>query len=496
MHQVLRLLYADQLSPVEHIFKFEPFDPPSLRDVVGRLLCGAYDGEFYNNEVRLKGLIRDFDQINAQLRSLLSVLGRTEQAHTLEWIAGQKSVIEEERNRVQQEIEVTEQQIYTAGAADQLTLRVQEEAYHEVQRLQRELSRIRAERDALTLAISDSDLFIHGLQRKLSALDDSKSVAEALGDIRFRTCPACYATVEEETEEHKCHLCKTPLEKGPAHNRIVRLINESGRQLKQSLVLQQNRRNTVAELDANLARLGEEWQHASRRLSQTQSLPSTELRAKLRGLNREAGYLDRKAEDLESKSALANEINDLSGKKERLNAEISRLRNRNEILRAAQSKRLSQAYTLIESEVRSLLHNDLPRQDAFIVAKRIEFDFGANSVGVDGQAYFSASSRVVLKSSFFVGFLLAATKDRAFRHPRFCMLDTIEDKGMEQIRSHNFQRLIVKASKACQVEHQIIFATAMIAPELDVPEYAIGDPSTLVNPTIKLARPSGSSSLV
>jgi hypothetical protein len=43
MNQVLRLLYADQISNVEHIFKFESFDPPLLRDTIGRLLCGAYD---------------------------------------------------------------------------------------------------------------------------------------------------------------------------------------------------------------------------------------------------------------------------------------------------------------------------------------------------------------------------------------------------------------------------------------------------------------------
>lgn len=40
-HQYLRLVYADQLSPVESLFKFERFDPPTLRDTIGRLHCGA-----------------------------------------------------------------------------------------------------------------------------------------------------------------------------------------------------------------------------------------------------------------------------------------------------------------------------------------------------------------------------------------------------------------------------------------------------------------------
>lgn len=95
---------------------------------------------------------------------------------------------------------------------------------------------------------------------------------------------------------------------------------------------------------------------------------------------------------------------------------------------------------------------------------------------------------MILRSSFFIGFLFAATFDRSFRHPRFCILDTIEDKGMEQGRSHNFQRLIVKHSLEANVEHQIIFATAMIAPELDTSEYTVGKVSTLDNPTINISK--------
>jgi hypothetical protein len=61
----------------------------------------------------------------------------------------------------------------------------------------------------------------------------------------------------------------------------------------------------------------------------------------------------------------------------------------------------------------------------------VDFSFEQNKISVDGQTYFSASSRVILKNSLFCGFLFAALKEKFFRHPRFCMLDTVEDKGME-----------------------------------------------------------------
>ena len=59
-----------------------------------------------------------------------------------------------------------------------------------------------------------------------------------------------------------------------------------------------------------------------------------------------------------------------------------------------------------------------------------------------------------------------------------CLIDTIEDKGMEPQRSQNFQLQLLRISKEAKVEHQIIFATAMIVPDLDEPEYTVGKFST------------------
>lgn len=67
MHQILRLLYADQLSPIENPFRFERFDQPALRDAIGRLLCGADDSTIYDNEIRVRSLSREYDTVSAEL---------------------------------------------------------------------------------------------------------------------------------------------------------------------------------------------------------------------------------------------------------------------------------------------------------------------------------------------------------------------------------------------------------------------------------------------
>src|SRR5205085_5172187 len=51
MHQLLRFMYVDQLSPVDALLRFEAFDPPLVRETAGDLLLGLYD-DFLYNELR------------------------------------------------------------------------------------------------------------------------------------------------------------------------------------------------------------------------------------------------------------------------------------------------------------------------------------------------------------------------------------------------------------------------------------------------------------
>jgi len=94
------------------------------------------------------------------------------------------------------------------------------------------------------------------------------------------------------------------------------------------------------------------------------------------------------------------------------------------------------------------------------------------------------------KSSFFLAFLAAATKNEFFRHPRFCMLDVHENMGVEAIRSQNFQLQILRVSKESPVDHQIIYATAMIDPGLEDDAYVVGAFSRSDKQTLQLSEVS------
>ena len=487
VHQVLRLLYADQLTPIDELFRSERFDSALLRDAVGRLLCGAYDSRLYENELRLRELDKEFEGISGELRSLFAIVGRTGEGLTVEWVEAERARIGEDQRRVQSEVESAERQLFSAADLDQETRAAQDEAYAEVQQLQERLAATKTRRDAVAMEMADSDRFLASLEGKLTALGDASAVAATIVDTRFRFCPACQAPVGEDHAPEVCHLCKSPFDPERAKARVAAQINETALQIKQSRMLQIERAKRLEKLEAELRERESQWRVASARLREFSRLPSTEIQTRLRQLQRQAGYLDRQLEDLDQRAKAVALVSQLSARKEELSAEMGRLRAAIGTARASQQGRFETAKTSVANEVLDLLRHDLRREEAFENPREVAFDFAANRISVDGQSYFSASSRAILKSSFAVGFLIAATKDRLFRHPRFCMIDTVEDKGMEPDRSRNLQILLAERCRAAPTDHQLIIATAMIAPELDEEDFTVGSFATRDEPTLRFS---------
>jgi hypothetical protein len=70
--------------------------------------------------------------------------------------------------------------------------------------------------------------------------------------------------------------------------------------------------------------------------------------------------------------------------------------------------------------------------------------------------------------------LTSSLIDQRFHLPRWMMFDNIEDKGMVEERSWNFQRLIVRKSTESTLPHQVIYTTSKIAPELEDSDLVVG----------------------
>lgn len=164
------------------------------------------------------------------------------------------------------------------------------------------------------------------------------------------------------------------------------------------------------------------------------------------------------------------------------------MKDRIESTEAAQKKRRAIAYTAISENTKLLLDQDLGKHSDFGSVDSLTFSFAEDWIAINGNKnrVGSASGMVVLKNSFLLGLFVASLHDDDFNLPRFMLMDNIEDKGMVQERSWNFQRLIVKASSAVLKPHQIIFSTSKIAPELADSSYVVGGKYTNARHTLRI----------
>lgn len=486
MHQVLRLLYADQLSPVDRIFKFERFDTALTRQTVGDLLCGAYNNSLYRSQLRLREAEKELSAATAEWRSAIAAFSGAEHSVTLEWVQAERAILQARLQETHAEAEALEEKIFHAEVSDGLTIAEQNSAYKQVMEAQQNLLALRSERDALQMEMVDSDKFIAALEAKIDQLRDAEATAETLKGISFIYCPSCFAPIDEEHGDHACALCKSPFDQGRAQSRILSVINETGIQFRQSKGLQQERQGELEALELRIGEANRAWAGFAERYRLLNRLPSTELRAKSRELYGRAGYLERQIEDLGRKATIIERIDALAQAKNALNAEILGLKDDIEAAERRQQEHLRKAYTQISQNTVEFLRKDLLRQDTFSKAESISFSFGDDRLAVNGESFFSASSMVYLRNSFYAGFLKSAMENPAFRHPRFLIMDTVEDKGMEPTRSHHFQNLLAEMSEAATVDHQLIYATAMIAPELENSPHVIDRFYTHENRTLAL----------
>lgn len=474
MHQLLRLLYADQMTPTHRLLRVENFDNPLIRRTVGEMLCGAYNVELFDAQIRLRDAEKELSAFSNELKSILASLGHIKHSLTMEWLDSEKKATLDEISDVQNNILHVEEKLFRGEISDGLSLHSQNQAYENLQSIQVNLSEKQQNLDSLILQIRDSEQYILSLTEKFAALQDASSTADTLKGISFIYCPACFAPIDDINTHHHCQLCKSPFDEDRALSRILLLKNDVGLQLKQSKELQRLRHDEVQKSEKELHDAKANWESASRRYHLVNKIPSTHMRTQLRDLHRKAGYLEKQVEELNGQSSLIKRISSLSSKKQELNTEIENLKGTISAHETRQKKRLANAYTAVAENVKWFLKNDLARQDTFSKAESVEFDFEKDTMSVNRESFFSASSMVYMKNSFLVSFWKASLEDQAFRFPRFLLMDTMEDKGMEPERSHNFQNLLKEISESSEVEHQLIYATSMISPELENSPYVVG----------------------
>lgn len=472
MNQLLRLLYSDQRTPAAFLFRFESFDTREIREAVGDLICGLSVYELYEIELSLRDLDKQFDEKNRRFMALLSALPPDEVLSRVETIDSRLTALSGEYERLTAEI----------GNADTLVdsgqlqefVRARKKAGDELRKCQAQITLNEQNLHINELEIADLTSFLEYLEDLAEKLPRAQASSDIVGNIDFTHCPACLAPLSGSQGPDHCVLCGAETDPEHERSRYLQIKMDLDIQIRESRQLLEEKKRSSANIERDLRHLRREYQEQLSEYTVRYEMTTSPRDSFVAERYQRLGRIDRERTELARLRERALEIQALSEEKAALQEQINRLKDRQKALETASEQRRRQALTHVSETAKGILRQDLDRQDEFRNAQSVAVNFGDNSVLVDGELNFAESSNVIVKNAAILSLLLAATQDEKFYHPRFILLDNIEDKGMEQDRSHNFQEIILRASEAAKLDHQIIFTTSMFNPSLDEAQYVIG----------------------
>ena len=490
IHQLLRVLYADQPSVHSPIFRLDAYDSALTRETVGGYLSGVYDDELYSAQLRLREVTATLAKQEAELRSIYHVLGRSGQSSTLDFINDQMSDLESERERQINALLLFKKTRSLSNDEAKSIKKVDEKLRQKLDKTRKEEFELRQQLANLELDQADSALFVNELQSRLKSLDDSSATRSYLGNLKFYFCPSCLTSLDgrEETPGH-CGLCTNAEKVGYVESQALRLRNEISVQLKESIGLMQSRSDEISGIKQKLPQLSTTLRKLEREYKISGEIWSSEVETAIEQASRRLGALDEEINQIHEKQRLASIVAELQRKRDALRDEESTLNDRVLILTAKQAKRTELVADVVANHAKRLLREDLPRQREFMNPETFAYDFVENSVYVNGARNFSESSAVVLRHIFHLALLTTSTQLEFMRLPRFLMLDGIDDGGMEKARSHRLQEIIVNECKNYKVDFQLICATSEINPTFNTEELVVGRYFTTEAPSLDV-RPS------
>jgi DNA repair exonuclease SbcCD ATPase subunit len=446
--------------------------------------------ELYEIELTLRDLEREFDEKSRRLTALLSALPKEETIAQVATIDARIAELSAEYKRLVDEIAKVDDLIDDGQVQEFVTARAK--AVDELRKLRTQITTDEQRGQVNQLEINDLQRFLEYLEELSQKLPRAQASSDIIGNIEFTYCPACLTVLAGDKGVGHCVICGAKTDPEQERSRYLQIKTDLDIQVRESRQLLEEKEQATLQIDRGLRATRREYQDKLSEFTVKYDVSTSPRESFVAQRHQRIGQIDREGAELSRLRERVLEIEKISAEKAQLQEQITRLKDRHSALQLAGRSRKAQALSLVSHIARNILRQDLERQAEFRSAGSVSINFADNSVQVDGELNFAESSNVIVKNTTILSLLLAATEDEKFYHPRFALFDSIEDKGMEQERSHNFQEIILRASEAAKLEHQIIFTTSMLNPALDDEKYVIGPHYTHEYQTLRLLSARGS----
>lgn len=487
MHQILRLIYLDQESPLSSLFFFETFDQELTRETVAELLMGLYDEQLSSRKLQQIVVKKKIDETSQALKITKQFLSDS----TLE----SPAFIMAEIERLTKEIDAITARVEELRNPDSKFSALDSSQKLEFKRLQGEVAGLRKQYVAidekvarLKADIQDSTYFVEALRSKIVAIERSMATREYFDQLHLEYCPECLTKIEDNAPEGHCRLCKSPIDNSRGRSQAMRIKLELDHQIRESHSLIEKDTEELQEKEAELRSLQRQLTSAQKKYDASVRNVRSTRDERIDQLLQDKGY--KEGEIIQYRTLLES-----AEKYEWLLNELAELKKQDDILtryiKAAEDK-IRIERTKIERAITDngvyLLKNDRDRQAEFRHASDFTMNFKQNMAYLtDQHIKLSASSSFYLKMTARFAMFLASLQNDTMKYPRLLFSDNMEDKGMEEDRSRNFQNILVRRIKEIgNPDCQVIFATSNIAHELDTQEYTIGDKYTEDNKSLKI----------
>lgn len=479
MHQVLRLLFIDQESKTDHLFRSEDWDNALTREAIAELLLGLYDNDLYNNRLLAKDLQKRKEAAEGEFKALANLytgLNSEIDLDNISLLITQKNNCLEQLNK-----QIKDAQQNVVYVQDETLLSDIQKKLQALAELKKQLLKVDESYNSLVNEIEDSEYFCQTLENRIRDIGNSIITRDALGVLPLSYCPQCLSPLPEPESGNVCCLCHQPIDKEKQESTANRIKQELLLQFKETKKNTEHKRimlqNSLIEKNELYSTIGILQKDIDLLVSRSKPTTSIDVDAmfELRGsMKQEINQLAKQKQIAERYTTLKENVRSYSDQLAEVLDKIDR-----ETQTEYQHRNI--AFSSIRKFTAYMLQQDLSRQAEFRFARETDVDvnFKANSMQFQGSFNYSASSNTYLKNAIRFAIFFSSLENDFFRYPRFIMCDNIEDKGMEQERSQNFQQLLVDICSNIQTDnYQIIISTSMIKPELNNTELCVGDDYT------------------
>lgn len=181
VHQILRLLYIDQDTSTQNLFRFERFDLPLTRQAISELLLGIYDDTLYGKRLDLRNAQKEHDEKKREFDGINKLYGQSISTTNL-------NDVHKEIESAQKELSDNEQAIIDLKKKQTIittkrTALSSEKIQSQLIPVKNKIREVKTQINQYDIEIADSEQFISTLEKRITELNYSMLTRKALGEL-------------------------------------------------------------------------------------------------------------------------------------------------------------------------------------------------------------------------------------------------------------------------------------------------------------------------